>query len=309
MKTFFRPSDKSRGDTVDAVYTRANDLREKVDAVLLKKIDWKILFSVNGQRTVTDIAAKVERDEDYVDEVLSSLAEKNLIELLSGADEPKKKEKPVKKTEKKTAVRKPKADETTETVKPAVTAEKKKEEPKPEPVPEEVLEPIIEEKAPVFTEPKKEEALDFSIEPEPVVKPAEEIKPPAAEKSAETTGAKKILVIDDSVVIQKMVEIALENHPYQLTSAMKGEDAIKLVKETKPQLVLLDIMLPDMSGLDVMKAIKAMGAAFQSIPIIILSGKDSPQDKDTALGNGANDFLTKPFHDEDLIAKVKEYIK
>ncbi len=294
---------------MDAVYTRANDLREKVDAVLLKKIEWKILFSVNGQRSVTDIAAKVERDEDYVDEVLSSLAEKNLIDLLSGADEPKKKEKSVKKADKKTTARKSKADETTETVKPAVVSEKKKEEPKPEPVREEILEPIIEEIAPVLAEPQKDEALDFSIEPEPAVKPAEKIKTPSAEKSAETTGAKKIMVIDDSVVIQKMVEIALENHPYQLTTAMKGDDAIRLVKETKPQLVLLDIMLPDMSGLDVMKAIKAMGAAYQSIPIIILSGKDSPQDKDTALGSGANDFLTKPFHDEDLIAKVKEYIK
>ncbi len=290
---------------------------------MLKKIEWKILFSVNGQRNVTDIAVKVERDEDYVDEVLSSLSEKNLIELMSGAEDTKKKDKSAKKAEKKTPARKTKTDETTETVKAAPAAEVKKEEQvieketpktvkeelKPKPVKEEILEPIIEEKPPVKTAAKKEESFDFSIEPAKAEEPKTEPAAPVAEKAAATAGAKKIMVIDDSVVIQKMVEIALENHPYQLTTAMKGDDAIKLVKETKPQLILLDIMLPDMSGLDVMKAVKAMGATYQSIPIIILSGKDSPQDKDTAIGNGANDFLTKPFHDEDLIAKVKEYIK
>lgn len=299
---------------MDAVYTRANDLREKVEAVMLKKIEWKILFSVNGQRTVTDIAAKVEREEDYVDEVLSSLAEKNLIEIFSGADETRKKDKAVKKTEKKTPSKKAKSDDTTEIAKPVPTAEVKKEEPKtekesPKPVKEEILEPIIEEKPPVKPVSKKEESFDLSIETPKTEEPKKEPAPTAVEKAAASTGAKKIMVIDDSVVIQKMVEIALENHPYQLTTAMKGDEAIKLVKETKPQLILLDIMLPDMSGLDVMKAVKALGASYQSIPIIILSGKDSPQDKDTAISNGANDFLTKPFHDEDLIAKVKEYIK
>lgn len=308
---------------MDAVYTRANDLREKVEAVMLKKIEWKILFSVNGQRTVTDIAAKVEREEDYVDDVLSSLAEKNLIEVLSGADETRKKDKTVKKTEKKIPAKKTKSDDTAEIVKPVPAAEVKKEEPKtvketpkavkeapkPEPVKEKMLEPIIEEKPPVKPVSKKEESFDLSIDTPKTEEPKKEPAPPVVEKAAASTGAKKIMVIDDSVVIQKMVEIALENHPYQLTTAMKGDEAIKLVKETKPQLILLDIMLPDMSGLDVMKAVKALGASYQSIPIIILSGKDSPQDKDTAISNGANDFLTKPFHDEDLIAKVKEYIK
>lgn len=304
---------------MDAVYTRANDLREKVDAILLKKIEWKILFLVNGQRTIADIAAKVQRDEAFVEEVLAALAEKNLIESLSASEEARKKA--IKRTDKKPAGKKVKADDTAETLKPSVVPETKpevkKEEPllvkQEEPVREELLEPVIEKPAPKAEPIAKTVPTPSTLKVTPqepkmeTVKP--EITPTITEKTEVAGGTKRIMVIDDSVVIQKMVEIALENHPYQLSTAMKGEDAIKAIRENKPNLILLDMMLPDMSGLDVMKAIKAMGAAYQNIPVIILSGKDSPQDKDTAISNGANDFLTKPFHDEDLIVKVKEYIK
>jgi len=318
---------------VDAVYTRAKDLREKVDSILLKKIEWRILFSVNGERTVNEIATKVERDEQFVENVLNELMQKDLIELLSGGDgtdDSRKKEKSPKKTDKKPAVKKTKSDDTAELKKPVteplieepslIKAEPVSDEPvkkaesvkempakKPEPV---VTAPKEEKLEPVTTKKVKEEE-SFSLD---VSKPVEETPktvPPVDKTTPAVTasGKQSLLVIDDSVVIQKMVEIALENEPYHIVAAMKGEDALRLLKESKPGLILLDIMLPDMSGLDVMKSIKALGGAYQNIPIIMLSGKDSPQDKDAALSNGANGFLTKPFHDEDLISKVKEFMK
>lgn len=270
---------------MDLVYNRARDLRDKVDSVMLKKIEWQILFSVDGKRSVSQIANKVQRDENFVEQILQSLAGKQLVTGGGTAAPAKDNGVEAKKTETK-------------------KKETKKEEPKAEKVKE--PEPVKKETKPVVE--KKAEAFDIQSmmteEPKPVATPV--AKQPAA--SAAKSGGKKILVVDDSIVIQKMVEIALENEQFQLNAAMKGEDAVRLAKENQPSLILLDIMLPDMSGLDVMKAIRALGAPFDAVPIVILSGKDSPQDKDAALNNGANDFLTKPFHDEDLLAKVHEYL-
>ncbi len=246
------------------VYNRAKDLRDKVETILLKKIEWQILFSVDGKRSPKEIATKVQRDENFVSQVLVSLAQKALIVGDGIADNGATK---------------------TETKAPA---EVKKPEPK------------VEQKKP---EPVKE------VKPAPVKEtPKAEAKPKATPAASGKAGGRKILVVDDSIVIQKMVEIALENEQVQLSAAMKGEDAIRIAQEFQPALILLDIMLPDMSGLDVMKQLRALGGSFESVPIVVLSGKDSPQDKDTALSNGANDFLTKPFHDEDLLSKVHEYV-
>lgn len=248
------------------VYNRAKDLRDKVETVLLKKIEWQILFSVDGKRSPKEIAAKVQRDENFVSNVLAALAQKSLIVGDGIADNG------AAKTEKK-----PKAEAVPDVKKP---------------------------------EPKKEKAEPAKeVKPEPVKEtPKAEAKPKATPAVSGKAGGRKILVVDDSIVIQKMVEIALENEQVQLSAAMKGEDAVRVAQEFQPALILLDIMLPDMSGLDVMKQIRALGGNFESIPIVVLSGKDSPQDKDTALSNGANDFLTKPFHDEDLLSKVHEYV-
>jgi CheY-like chemotaxis protein len=276
---------------VESVFERAKDLREKVETVMLKKIEWRVLFSVDGKRTVSDIAEKVERDEAFVGQVLERLAAQKL--LIGGEAKDKDHGAEVKKPKKETKAKKEKEPEPVKQFKE--TPKEKAPEPKPVPV--------------VKKEEKKE---DFDLgnlmtetpkaEPKPVATP----KPVAAVTG--TAGGKKILVVDDSIVIQKMVEIALENEHYQLSSAMKGEDGIKAAKEFQPSLVLLDMMLPDMNGLDVMKGIRELGGAFATMPIVMLSGKDSPQDKDTAINSGASDFLTKPFHDEDLLSKVHEYL-
>lgn len=302
---------------MEPVYARAKDLREKVESILMKKIEWSILFSVDGKRSIPDIATKVNRDEDFVESVLEKLAGDKLITgggVPSGRVTTKDSKAESKKTEAKTEKKEKKETKKKE---PVIEAEPVKEVKKEAPKPKE--EPKVEAKAEPKIEPKeipspKKEDFDLmsAMMDTPKVEPKVEVKPVAPPKPAVSTaagaGGRKILVVDDSIVIQKMVEIALENEQYALTSAMKGEDAIRLAKELQPNLILLDMMLPDMSGLEVMKSVRELGGSFTTVPIVVLSGKDSPQDKDTAINNGANDFLTKPFHDEDLLSKVHEYI-
>ncbi len=282
---------------MDVVFERAKDLKEKVETIMLKKVEWGILFSVDGERSVAEIASKVNRDEDFVKIVLKKLAGQDLVvgdvAALQVPEEAARKPEAKKEESKKKEAEATKAKKAKE---PKVESEARPAKSKKEP--KEPKEAKAEfDVAEITEEPK------VSAKPEP--KP--EVKAPAAKLPAKG-GGRSILVIDDSIVIQKMVEIALENETHQLATAMKGEEAIKVARETQPDLILLDIMLPDMSGVDVMKGIREAGGPLESVPIIILSGKDSSQDKDVALSSGANDFLTKPFHDEDLLAKVHEYL-
>ena len=125
--------------------------------------------------------------------------------------------------------------------------------------------------------------------------------PPEEDKKKDSAGAKKIMVVDDSIVIRKMVEIALENENYTIESAVSGKEALKKVDAIEPDLVILDIMLPDVSGIEILKAIKAS----KGIPVIMLSGKNSPQDIELAKAQGADDFAPKPFKEEELVEKIK----
>lgn len=124
------------------------------------------------------------------------------------------------------------------------------------------------------------------------------------EKETETVidaDRKTVLVVDDSVVIRKMIEIALENDPFNVIAAPTGKEALSKVDEENISVIILDLILPDLNGLDVLKAVKASS----DIPVIILTGKDAPKEIQKAKEQGADDFLTKPFKDEDLVSKVK----
>lgn len=145
-----------------------------------------------------------------------------------------------------------------------------------------------------------EESLEEEAEVE-----TEEKTPPAAEVAEPAAGVGTILVVDDSVVIRKMVEIALENESYNIVSVATGKEALNYLDETTPDLIILDIMLTDMNGLDVLKAIKAS----KQIPVVMLSAKDTPRETTKAKQLGADDFIPKPFKDEELVGKIKELIK
>ena len=135
--------------------------------------------------------------------------------------------------------------------------------------------------------------------------PADTRTPTPAAPAAPTGDASTILVVDDSVVIRKMVEIALENENYNIVSVATGKDALTYLDENDPDLIILDIMLSDVNGLDVLKAIKAS----KQIPVVMLSAKDTPRETTKAKQLGADDFIPKPFKDEELVSKVKELVK
>jgi CheY-like chemotaxis protein len=124
------------------------------------------------------------------------------------------------------------------------------------------------------------------------------------EEGPDKSGYKKILVIDDSLVIRKMVEIALEEEELTIETAVSGKEGLEVMDQTNPDLVILDMMLPDINGIEILKTIKAS----KGIPVIMLSGKDSPQMIETAKNEGAEEFLPKPFKDDDLVEKIKKLI-
>ena len=163
---------------------------------------------------------------------------------------------------------------------------------------EDVVEAIPEmDEAEVTDEEKETEVFDEE-------KIEEKIGLEAAE-AEELPGKKKtILVVDDSVVIRKMVEIALENEQYNIMSVANGKDALKYLDDNNPDIIILDIMLPDVNGLDVLKAVKAS----KQIPVVMLSAKDTPRETSRAKELGADDFIPKPFKDEELVSKIKELV-
>jgi len=133
--------------------------------------------------------------------------------------------------------------------------------------------------------------------PEPVV----ETPSPIAPSAPDAQGTPSVLVIDDSIVIRKMVEIALENEELSIQTAVSGKDGLDKIDQLNPSLIILDLMLPDINGIDILKTVKAS----RNIPVIMLSGKDSPQMVEKAKEAGADAFLPKPFKDDELKDQIK----
>lgn len=110
-----------------------------------------------------------------------------------------------------------------------------------------------------------------------------------------------ILVVDDEIQIRRLLEINLSSNGYRVVEAETAKDGCLLAASVNPLLIILDLGLPDMDGLDVLKKLRDwyMG------PIIILSVRNSEEDIVRALDNGANDYLTKPFRTRELLARIR----
>jgi DNA-binding response OmpR family regulator len=115
----------------------------------------------------------------------------------------------------------------------------------------------------------------------------------------------KILVVDDEQTIQDIITYALQKAGYLTVSAFDGEEALRLAREERPHLVVLDIMLPRLDGYEVCKLLSAE----QSMPIIMLTAKDDEVDKIVGLEIGADDYLTKPFSAKELVARVRAHLR
>jgi DNA-binding response OmpR family regulator len=118
---------------------------------------------------------------------------------------------------------------------------------------------------------------------------------------------KRILIVDDEPNIVVSLEFLMQREGFDVSVAGDGEAALKAVEETKPDLVLLDIMLPKKNGFEVCQTIRA-NPAWQSVKIIMLTakGRDTEVAKGTALG--ADAYVTKPFSTKDLIAQVRQML-
>lgn len=120
--------------------------------------------------------------------------------------------------------------------------------------------------------------------------------------------SQEILVIEDMESIVLAIRGYLEREGFQVLTAMNGQDGLRAVTEHKPDLVILDLILPDMDGLDICRKIRR-NPEVARVPILIVSGKTEEVDKVVGLAVGADDYLTKPFSDKELVARVKALLR
>ena len=117
---------------------------------------------------------------------------------------------------------------------------------------------------------------------------------------------KSVLIIDDSLTIQKMVEMALEKEDLILVTASDGATGLQALAERSPDLILLDVMLPDTNGYRLCREIRSKAGILAEIPIIMLTARDTPQDESLGKHAGATAYMTKPFMPEVLRKTVRE---
>lgn len=116
---------------------------------------------------------------------------------------------------------------------------------------------------------------------------------------------KKILIIDDEVAVRDLLSMLLKRDGYDIKTANDGKSALSLVKSFHPDLILLDLMLPDIEGHEVCKKIRQD----YHIPIIMLTAKGDTIDKVLGLEFGADDYITKPFDNRELLARIKALLR
>lgn len=116
---------------------------------------------------------------------------------------------------------------------------------------------------------------------------------------------KRVLVVDDEKLIVKGIKFSLEQDDMQVDCAYDGEEALRLAKQTEYDMVLLDIMLPKLTGLEVCQQIRE----FSNMPIIMLTAKGEDMDKILGLEYGADDYITKPFNILEVKARIKAIIR
>lgn len=118
----------------------------------------------------------------------------------------------------------------------------------------------------------------------------------------------KVFLVEDEQSIITLVEYNLKKEGFKVAFSSNGEEALKEIKSHEPDIVLLDWMLPDLSGIDVCKSLKK-DTKFRDIPIIMLTAKGEEEDKVSALNAGADDYITKPFGHAELIARINALLR
>ena len=115
-----------------------------------------------------------------------------------------------------------------------------------------------------------------------------------------------ILIVEDEVKLARFIELELTAEGYAITVAYDGLNALTMIRESNPDMVLLDWMLPGMSGIEICRRLRSTG---NKVPIIFLTAKDEISDRVAGLDAGANDYVVKPFSIEELLARIRAHLR
>ena len=119
--------------------------------------------------------------------------------------------------------------------------------------------------------------------------------------------SKKILVVEDAMTMRMVETMTLRGAGYEVITANNGEEGVAAAEKELPDLILMDIIMPKMNGLDAVKKIRELEVT-AGIPIIMLTTRSEEDNVELAFANGANDFITKPFESRELLEKIKSQL-
>ena len=122
------------------------------------------------------------------------------------------------------------------------------------------------------------------------------------------TGGERILVVDDEPDIVALVVYHLAKAGFRISTASNGADALRIAQQDRPALIVLDLMLPGMSGLDVLEQLRADESG-QDIAVLLLTARRDEPDRIKGLSSGADDYLTKPFSPQELVLRVRNILR
>jgi DNA-binding response OmpR family regulator len=118
---------------------------------------------------------------------------------------------------------------------------------------------------------------------------------------------KKILLVDDSATTLMMEQMVLRGQPYQIVTAKNGREAVAAAASEQPDLILLDVVMPEMNGFEACRRIREHEAT-KSVPIIMVTTKGEEQNVETGFESGCSDYITKPINGAELLTKVRGYL-
>ena len=122
-------------------------------------------------------------------------------------------------------------------------------------------------------------------------------------------GRPRVLVVDDEEHITELVSMGLTYNGFEVERVASGRSALEAVERRRPDLIVLDVMLPDLDGFEVARRLRQTEGAGTRVPVIFLTARDTTQDKIAGLRLGSDDYVTKPFSIEELIERVKAVLR
>lgn len=120
--------------------------------------------------------------------------------------------------------------------------------------------------------------------------------------------AKKILIVDDEKDIRELIERILARREYRILTASNGIEALNKIYNESPDLVILDVMMPEMNGFEVCKKVRT-DPLYKNLPIIMLTVRKSDQDQISGLNTGCDEYITKPFYPKELVLRVRKLLQ